>query len=58
MAQFLLEPVLSRILIESSKHGRAGPVASIATMLSAENVFTKPFQIKLQKLIDEAFTDM
>ena len=47
-----------RILIESSKHGRAGPVASIATMLSAENVFTKPFQIKLQKLIDEAFTDM
>ena len=44
MAQFPLEPVISRILIESSKHGCAGPVASIVTMLSAENVFTKPSQ--------------
>lgn len=58
MAQFPLEPVLSRILIESSKHGCAGPVASIVAMLSVENVFIKPSQIKLQKLFDEAFADI
>ena len=57
MSQFPLEPVLSRILIESSKFGCASPIATIVAMLSVENIFIKPSS-KIQKDFDYSFAEL